>query len=385
MAIPASIEDLRKLAHRRVPRAYFRYVDGGSYDEETLRANQSDFQHVKLRQRVMVDISERDTSTLILGETAVLPLVLSTVAMTGLVRGNGEILACRAAQAAGIPYILSTVSICSIEDLAAAVQRPFWFQLYVVKDRGFVRALIERAIAAGCSALVLTVDLQILAQRHGDVKNGLSVPPRLTWRNALNMAARPAWAARVLASRRWRFGNFAGHMAGMEDVSSLSDLIAKHFDPSLSWDDVSWIRSIWPGKLVIKGILDAEDARKAVATGVDAIVVSNHGGRQLDGAASSISKLASIADAVGHQTEIMFDGGIRTGKDVVRSLALGAQCCLIGRAYMFGLGANGQAGVARAIEILRRELDVTMALTGVTRISQINRSVAEVSHGVHFT
>jgi L-lactate dehydrogenase (cytochrome) len=369
------IEDLRLAARRRVPRAFFDYAEAGSYSEETLRANRADLEKVKLRQRVLIDVAERDLSTTILGERAALPIALSTVALSGLMHGNGEILACRAAQAAGIPYTLSTMSICSIEDVAGAVGKPFWFQLYVMKDRGFVRSLIERALAANCSALVLTADLQVLGQRHADTRNGLSVPPSLKLMNLVNMATKPGWVYSVLSGKRWTFGNLAGHVKGMEGVTSLAEWTATQFDPTLSWKDVEWIRSLWPGKLIIKGILDVEDARIAAGTGASALVVSNHGGRQLDGAASSISMLPKIAEAVGSEIELMFDGGIRSGQDVMRALALGAKSCLIGRAYIFGLGAGGQAGVARAIEIIAKELDVTMALTGVKRVTDIDRRV----------
>jgi L-lactate dehydrogenase (cytochrome) len=369
------IEDLHRLARRRVPRAFFGYADGGSYSEETLRANRADMERIKLRQRVLIDVSQRDMNTIILGEKVSLPLVLSTIGMGGLMHGNGEILACRAAHAAGIPYTLSTMSIWSIEDVAAAVDKPFWFQLYVMKDRGFARALIERAVAAKCSALVLTVDLQVLGKRHADTKNGLSVPPSLKISNLINMATKPRWAYGVLTGKRWTFGNLAGHLKGMEGVKQLAEWTAHQFDPALNWKDVEWIRSIWPGKLIIKGILDLEDAKIAAKSGAAAIVVSNHGGRQLDGGASSISLLPKIADAVGSSIEILFDGGIRSGQDVMRALALGAKSCLIGRAYVYGLGAGGQAGVARAIEIIADELNVTMALTGVNRINDIDRRI----------
>jgi L-lactate dehydrogenase (cytochrome) len=362
-------------AHRRVPRAFVGYAEAGSYSGATLRANRADLERVRLRQRVLVDVSERDTSTTILGEKVAIPVALAPIGIGGLQRGNGEILACRAAQAAGIPYTLGTLAICSIEDVAGAVEKPFWFQLYVMKDRGFARSLIERAAAANCSALVLTVDLQILGQRHADIKNGLSVPPSLKIRNLINMATKPGWVYRVLAGKRWTFGNLAGHVKGEEGVKALAEWIAHQFDPTLNWKDVEWIRNIWPGKLILKGILDVEDAKLAAKTGASAIVVSNHGGRQLDGGASTISMLPRIAEAVGSEVEVMFDGGIRSGQDVMRALALGARSCLIGRAYVYGLGAGGEAGVATAIEIIRRELDVTMALTGVRSISEIDRRV----------
>ena len=365
------IDDLRDLARRKVPRAFFDYVETGSYEQETLRANRADLQRIKLRQRVLVDVSARDMSTTILGEETALPLALGSVALSGLQHGNGEILACRAAQAAGIPYTLSTLSICSIEDVAQAVAKPFWFQLYVMKDRGFVRSLIERADAARCSALVLTVDLAVPGQRHCDIKNGLAVPPALKIGNLLDMARKPRWVYSVLSGRRWNFGNLAGHVKNMESVESLARWVGSQFDAALSWKDVEWIKSIWPGKLIIKGILDVEDAKLAAKTGAAALIVSNHGGRQLDGAASTISVLPVIADAVGSEIEVMFDGGIRSGQDVLRALALGAKSCLIGRAYIYGLGAGGARGVAKAIEIIRKELDVSMALTGVNGIDEI--------------
>jgi L-lactate dehydrogenase (cytochrome) len=369
------IEDLRDIARRRVPRAFFDYVEAGSYAQETLRANREDMQRIKLRQRVLVDMSKRDLSTIIVGEPAPLPLGLGPVAMTGLVHGDGEILACRAAQQAGIPYTLSTMSICSIEDVAAAVGKPFWFQLYVMRDRGFVRSLIERAAAVKCSALVVTVDLQVLGQRHCDIKNGLSVPPEIKLKNIIDMATRPAWVLSVLRGKRKTFGNLAGHVRGMDDVTSLAQWTATQFDQALSWQDIEWIKSLWPGKLILKGILDVEDAKLAAKSGASAIVVSNHGGRQLDGAPSSISTLPKIAGAVGSEIEVMFDGGIRSGQDLMRALALGARSCLIGRAYTYGLGAGGQAGVAKAIEIIGKELDVTMALTGLKSVGKINLQV----------
>jgi len=368
------IEDLREAARRKVPRAFFEYADGGSYAEETLRANRTDLERIALRQRVMVDVADRSTATKILGEPASLPMALAPIGLCGMQRGDGEILACRAAQAAGIPFCLSTMSICSIEDVAGAVDKPFWFQLYVMKDRGFIRSLIERAAAAKCSALVLTVDLQILGQRHRDIKNGMTVPPELRIKNLIDIATKPAWALSVLRAKRRTFGNIAGHIKGMESVNVLSQWISGQFDPSLNWKDIEWIAGLWPGKLILKGILDVEDARIAAKSGAAALVVSNHGGRQLDGAPSTISMLPRIADALGSDIEIMFDGGIRSGQDLFRALALGANACLSGRAYIYGLGAGGQAGVMRAIEIIRNELDVTMALTGVKNIGQISSS-----------
>jgi L-lactate dehydrogenase (cytochrome) len=367
------IEDLRQTARRRVPRAFFEYAEGGSYAEETLRANRADLEQIKLRQRILMDVSGRSTKTTILGEPAPLPLALAPIGLCGMQHGDGEILSCRAAQAAGIPFTLSTMSICSIEDVAEAVDKPFWFQLYVMKDRGFIRSLIERAIAAKCSALVLTVDLQVLGQRHRDIKNGMSVPPELRLKNLLDIASKPAWALSVLRGKRKTFGNIAGQVKGMDNVGSLSQWISRQFDPALSWEDVEWIAGLWNAKLILKGILDVEDARRAAKSGAAALVVSNHGGRQLDGAPSSISMLPKIADAVGSEVEIMFDGGIRSGQDVFRALALGAHACLCGRAYIYGLGAGGEAGVARAIEIIRNELDITMALTGVNDVAKIDR------------
>jgi L-lactate dehydrogenase (cytochrome) len=375
MRIMTCIEDLRRVARRKVPRAFFDYAEAGSYAQETLRANREDLEHIKLRQRVLVDVSQRDLTTTILGERVSLPLALAPIGLCGMQHGDGEILACRAAQAAGIPFTLSTMSICSIEDVAQAVDKPFWFQLYVMKDRGFIKALIERAIAAKCSALVLTVDLQVIGQRHQDIKNGMSVPPEWSLGKLLDFASKPSWVAGVLRGKRRSFGNIVGHVKGTEDLTKLSEWTASQFDTSLNWKDIDWIRSIWPGKLILKGILDVEDAELAAKTGAQAIVVSNHGGRQLDGAPSSIEVLPEIVDTVGSQMEIMFDGGIRTGMDVVRALALGAKSCMIGRAYIHGLGAYGGPGVAKAIDIIRNELSVTMGLCGVNTIAEIDECV----------
>src|SRR5215813_8070987 len=310
-----------------------------------------------------------------MGEKIALPLALAPIGLCGMQHGDGEILACRAAQAAGIPFTLSTMSICAIEDVAAAVDRPFWFQLYVMKDRGFARSLIERAVAAKCSALMLTIDLQVLGQRHCDVRNGLSVPPEIKVRNVLDMMTKPSWALGMLRAKRNTFGNLAGYTRSGTDVRSLASWIATQFDPTLSWKDVEWIRNQWPGKLILKGVLDVDDARRAAKTGATALVVSNHGGRQLDGAPSSISALPKIVDAVGGEIEVMFDGGIRSGQDIMRALALGARSCLIGRAYIYGLGALGERGVARAIHVLRKELDLTMALCGVNTMREMGRHV----------
>jgi L-lactate dehydrogenase (cytochrome) len=372
------IEDLRELHKRRVPKAFFDYADRGSYAEETLRANRNDLQDIKFRQRILVDVSKRDLSTKILGEPSALPLILAPVGLLGMQHGDGEIHACRAAQAAGIPFTQSTMSICSIEDIAAAVGKPFWFQLYVMKDRGFIKALIERAIAAKCSALVLTVDLQVIGQRHADIKNGMTVPPEWSLSKLFDFATKPAWVAGVLQGKRRTFGNLAGHLKISDDITSLSTWISSQFDTTLNWKDVDWIRSIWPGKLILKGILDVEDAEIAVKSGAQALVVSNHGGRQLDGAPSSIEVLPEIVDTVGSQIEIMFDGGIRSGQDVMRALALGAKSCMIGRAYAHGLGAGGEAGVAKAIDIIRNELSTTMGLCGVNTIAEIDDHVLAI-------
>jgi len=372
------IEDLRQLHQRRVPKAFFDYADRGSYAEETLRANREDLQQIKLRQRILVDVSKRDMKTTILGEPAALPLILAPVGLLGMQHGDGEIHACRAAQAAGIPFTQSTMSICSIEDIAAAVDKPFWFQLYVMKDRGFIKALIERAIAAKCSALVLTVDLQVIGQRHQDIKNGMTVPPEWSLSKLFDFATKPAWVSGVLRGKRRTFGNLAGHLKISDDITALSTWINSQFDTTLNWKDVDWIRSIWPGKLVLKGILDVEDAEIAAKSGVQALVVSNHGGRQLDGAPSSIEVLPEIVDAVGTQIEIMFDGGIRSGQDVMRALALGARSCMIGRAYAYGLGAGGQEGVAKAISLIAKELETTMGLCGVNSIAEIDDHVLAV-------
>src|SRR5947199_7168621 len=369
------IEDLRQLARRKVPRAFFDYAEAGSYSQQTLRANRADLERIALRQRVLVDVSQRDLTTTIIGAKVSLPLALAPIGLCGMQHGDGEILACRAAHAAGIPFTLSTMSICSIEDVAQAGGKPFWFQLYVMRDRGFIKALIERAAAAKCSALVLTVDLQVLGQRHCDIRNGMTVPPKIRLANLIDMATKPGWVLSILQGKRKTFGNLAGHVRGMENVTSLAQWTNSQFDPTLNWRDVEWVRGLWPGKLILKGILDVEDARIAAKTGAGALVVSNHGGRQLDGAPSSISALPKIADAVGAEVEVMFDGGIRSGQDVLRALALGARSCLIGRSYVYGLGAYGQQGVAKAIDILAKELDVSMALTGTRSVRDLDPTI----------
>ncbi|MCM5679508.1 alpha-hydroxy-acid oxidizing protein [Schlegelella sp. S2-27] len=375
------IEDLRLMAKRRVPRAIFEYVDRGSYDEVTLRANKNDLDGIALRQRVAIDVEHRSTATTLLGEAATMPVAIAPTGLTGLNWGNGEMLAARAAQRYGVPFTLSTMSICSIEDVAGFVDQPFWFQLYVMRDRGFAASLIERAKAAKCSALVLTLDLQIQGQRHRDIKNGLAVPPRLTLGNALDVATKPAWALRVLAGKRKSFGNLDGYVKGADTLATLSQWIAGQFDPTLSWADVEWVRKLWGGKLILKGILDVEDAKIAASTGCDAIVVSNHGGRQLDGAVSSIRALPEIAQAVGDRTEVLFDGGVRSGQDVLKAVALGARGCMIGRAFLYGLGAMGEAGVTSALEIIRRELDVSMALTGTRDVQGVGPQIVHLPPG----
>jgi L-lactate dehydrogenase (cytochrome) len=369
------IDDLRDLHRRRVPRAFFDYVDGGAYAEATLRANRTDLQAIELRQRVLIDVDNRDLSTTILGEHAALPFGLGPIGLTGMQHGDGEILACRAAQAAGIPYTLSTMSICSIEDVAESVEKPFWFQLYVMRDRGVTKALIERAIAAKCSALMLTVDLTLNAQRHRDVKNGITVPPKLMLKNVIDVATKPGWALGVLRGKRKTFGNLDARLNDAGGITSLAQWIAAQFDPTLSWKDVEWVRSLWPGKLLIKGVMDVEDAKLAAKCGAQALVVSNHGGRQLDGAPSTIKVLPKIVEAVGRDIEVGFDGGIRCGQDVVRAMALGAKFCMLGRAYAYGLGAGGEAGVTRAIDTITRELDITMGMCGVRRVTDIDTKV----------
>ena len=369
------IEDLRALARRKVPKSFFDYVDSGSYNEETLRANRADLEKIKLRQRVMVDVSDRSLATTIIGQRVSAPLALAPIGLCGMQYGDGEILSAQAAEEANIPFILSTMSICSIEHVAEATTKPFWFQLYVIRDRNFSKDILARAHSAGCNALVLTVDLQVLGQRHRDIRNGMTVPPEIRLKNILDIASKPRWALSILRGKSKNFGNLAGHVKGMEDVTSLAEWTNSQFDPALNWKDVEWIKKVWPGKLIIKGILDVDDARTAVAIGADAVVVSNHGGRQLDGAPSSISALPAIAQAVGSDTEVLFDGGIRTGADMLRALALGARACLIGRAYVYGLGAAGKAGVAKAIDILQKELSVAMALTGTTRVADIGPQV----------
>ncbi|MCF8211726.1 MAG: alpha-hydroxy-acid oxidizing protein [Rhodoferax sp.] len=376
MTVITEIEDLRILARKRVPRMFYDYADSGSWTEGTYRSNQADFQTIKFRQRVAVNMENRSTASTMVGQPVCMPVALAPVGLTGMQHADGEILAARAAKAFGVPYTLSTMSICSLEDVAAGTdQHPFWFQVYVIRDRNFMERLIERARAAHCSALVLTLDLQILGQRHKDLKNGLSAPPKLTLPNLLNMATKPRWALGMLGTPRRAFGNIVGHASGVGDMGSLSAWTAEQFDPTLNWNDVEWIKKRWGGKLILKGIQDVEDARLAVASGADALIVSNHGGRQLDGAESSIRALPAIVDAVGHQIEVHMDGGIRSGQDVLKARALGARAVYLGRAYIYGLGALGEAGVFKALQIIHKELDTTMALCGRTDINTIDRSI----------
>jgi len=379
MPVVTCIEDLRQLSKKRVARAIFEYVDCGSYAECTLRANRADLELLTLRQRVGIDVDRRSTRATMLGEEVAMPVALAPVGLTGLNWADGEILAARAAQRFGVPFTLSTMSICSIEDVAAGVEQPFWFQLYVMRDRGFAASLIERAKAAGCSALVLTLDLQIQGQRHRDLKNGLTVPPKLTLATILDVMTKPAWALNVLRGKRKSFGNLEGRIPDANSLTTLSEWVAGQFDATLSWKDVEWVKQLWGGKLVLKGILDVEDARLAVQSGADAIVVSNHGGRQLDGTSSSIRMLPEVAEAVGDRLEVWFDGGIRSGQDVLKALALGARGTMIGRAFAYGLGAMGEAGVARALEIIQRELDVTMALCGIRGVHEAGRSIVRAA------
>ena len=369
------IEDLRLLAERRVPRMFYDYADSGSWTESTYRANSDDFGKIKLRQRVAVNMENRTLATTMAGQKVAMPVAIAPTGLTGMQHADGEILAAKAAEAFGIPFTLSTLSICSIEDIAANTTAPFWMQLYVMKDRAFIERLIERARAAKCSALVLTLDLQILGQRHKDLRNGLSAPPRLTIKNIANMMTKPRWCMGMLGTRRHGFGNVIGHVSGVSDMGSLSAWTSQQFDPALSWNDVEWIKQRWGGKLILKGIMDVEDAKLAAQCGADALVVSNHGGRQLDGAPSSISALPGIVDAVGKQLEVHMDGGIRSGQDVIKALALGARGVYIGRPFLYGLGAGGQAGVTRCLEIIRNELDITMALCGHRDILNVNTDI----------
>lgn len=375
MAIITNIEDLRVLHKKRTPKMFYDYADSGSWTESTYRANESDFQKIKFRQRVAVDMNNRTTKTKMVGQEVSMPVALAPTGLTGMQHADGEILAAIAAEKFGVPFCLSTMSICSIEDVAERTTKPFWFQLYVMKDRGFIERLIERAKAAKCSALVLTLDLQILGQRHKDIKNGLTAPPKLTIANMINMATKPRWCLGMAMTPRRTFRNIVGHASGVGDMSSLSSWTAEQFDPGLSWADVEWIKKLWGGKLIIKGILDEEDARLAANSGADALIVSNHGGRQLDGAVSSIAALPGIVNAVGKDIEVWMDGGIRSGQDVLKAWALGARGTMIGRPFLYGLGAMGEAGVTKCLEIIRNELDITMAHVGHRDIQNVTTDI----------
>ena len=377
-----TIADLKEKARRRVPKMFFDYANSGAWTQSTYDANESDFAKILLRQRVLVDMTDRNLATEMVGEPVSMPVALAPTGFCGMQHADGEILAAQAAEAAGVPFCLSTMSICSIEDVAAATTKPFWFQLYVMRDRGFIESLIDRAKAANCSALVLTLDLQILGQRHKDLRNGLSAPPKWTPKHAWQLATRPFWCLGMAGTKRHSFGNIVGHAANVGDLSSLASWTKEQFDPRLSWDDVAWIKEKWGGKLILKGILDPEDAKMAPATGADAIIVSNHGGRQLDGARSSIAALPAIVDAIGDRMEIHMDGGVRSGQDVLKAVALGAKGVWIGRPYLYGLGAGGKAGVTRALDIIRNELDITMALCGRRDIRTIDADILDTAPGL---
>ena len=376
MPVITTIEDLRLLAKARVPRMFYDYADSGSWTESTYRANSEDFQKIKLRQRVAINMENRSTSSTMIGQKVAMPVAIAPTGLTGMQSADGEIKAANAAKKFGIPFTLSTMSICSIEDVAAGTGgHPFWFQLYVMKDRDYIERLIDRANAAHCSALVITLDLQILGQRHKDIKNGLSAPPKLTLPNIINMVTKVRWGLGMLGTKRHGFGNIVGHVKGVENMGSLSEWTAKQFDPALSWNDVEWIKKRWGGKVIVKGIQDVEDARLAVNSGADAMIVSNHGGRQLDGAPSSITALPAIVDAVGNDIEVHMDGGIRSGQDVLKARALGARGTYIGRAFLYGLGAMGEEGVTKALEIIHKELDLTMAFCGHTNIENVGKGI----------
>jgi L-lactate dehydrogenase (cytochrome) len=375
MTIITTIEDLRVLAQKRVPRMFYDYADAGSWTESTYRANSDDLQKIKFRQRVAVNLVDRSTRSTMVGQDVAMPVALAPTGLTGMQHADGEILAARAAERFGVPFTLSTMSICSIEDVAAHTTKPFWFQLYVMKDRDFILRLIDRAKAARCSALVLTLDLQVLGQRHKDIRNGMSAPPKLTLKNLINLATKPRWCMGMLGTPRRQFGNIVGHATSVSDLSSLSSWTSQQFDPALSWADVEWIKQRWGGKLIIKGIMDPEDARLAADSGADALIVSNHGGRQLDGAQSSIGALPGIVEAAGKRIEVHMDGGIRSGQDVIRALALGAKGVYIGRPFLYGLGAQGEAGVTRCLEIIHNELDLTMAFCGLRDVRDVDSKI----------
>ena len=375
MALITNIEEMQALAKKRVPKMFYDYADSGSWTETTYRANESDFARIKFRQRVAVDMSNRTTRTKMVGEDVAMPVALAPTGLTGMQHADGEILAAQAAAEFGVPFTLSTMSVCSIEDVADHSPAPFWFQLYVMRNHDFARKLVERAKAAGCSALVLTLDLQILGQRHKDLKNGLSTPPKLTLKNIANMASHPRWCMGMLGTSRRSFGNIMGHVEDVSNMRSLSSWVSEQFDLQLDWDDVARIKDWWGGKLILKGIMDAEDAALAAKSGADALIVSNHGGRQLDGADSSIALLPEIVSAVGKDIEVWMDGGIRSGQDVLKAVALGAKGTMIGRPFLYGLGARGKQGVTDVLNILHKELDMTMALCGHRDIHNVDRSI----------
>ena len=375
MPVITCIEDLRQLAEKRVPRMFYDYADSGSWTETTYRANETDFQAIKLRQRVAVNMEGRSTAVKMVGQDAKMPVAIAPVGLTGMQHADGEIHAARAAEKFGIPFTLSTMSICSIEDIAEHTTAPFWFQLYMMRDRDAMARMIDRCKAAKCSALVLTLDLQVIGQRHKDLKNGLTAPPRPTLANILNLMTKPRWCLGMAGTKRHTFRNLVGHVKGVSDMRSLSAWTNEQFDPRLSWADIAWVKEKWGGKLILKGIMDVEDAKLAVQAGADAIVVSNHGGRQLDGAPSSIHALPAIAAEVGRQTEVWMDGGIRSGQDVLKAWALGARGTMIGRAMAYGLGAMGEEGVSKALAILHKELDITMAFCGHTQLTNVTRDI----------
>ena len=381
MPVITNIQDLKDIYVRRVPKMFYDYAESGSWSEQTFRENTSDFDKIRLRQRVAVDMTNRSLETEMIGQKVKMPVALAPVGLTGMQSADGEIKAARAAEAFGVPFTLSTMSICSIEDVAAHTTTPFWFQLYTMKDTGFVSNLIQRAKDANCSALVITLDLQILGQRHKDLKNGLSAPPKPTLKNLINLSTKWGWGLEMLGTRRRSFGNIVGHAAGVKDTSSLSEWTATSFDPTLDWDKIAKIKEEWGGKVILKGILDADDAKAALQVGADAIIVSNHGGRQLDGAISSIRALPSIMDAVGDQVEVHLDSGIRSGQDVLKAVAMGAKGTYIGRSFVYGLGAMGQAGVTKALEIIHREMDVTMALCGHRTIQEVSKDSLLIPKG----
>ena len=374
MAVITTVDDLKRIYKRRVPKMFYDYAESGSWTEQTFRENTTDFDQIRLRQRVAMDMTGRTTKTQMLGEDVAMPVALAPVGLTGMQSADGEIKAARAAEKFGVPFTLSTMSICSIEDVAENTTKPFWFQVYTLKDDDFMQRLMDRAKAANCSALVITVDLQMLGQRHKDLKNGLSAPPKLTVRSVADMMTKWSWGLGMLGTKRRFFGNIVGHAKGVTDPSSLSSWTAQAFDQALDWDRIAQLRKMWGGKIIVKGILDVEDARKAVNVGADAIIVSNHGGRKLDGALSSIRVLPDIVDAVGEQIEVHMDSGIRSGQDVLKAMAMGAKGTYVGRAFVYGLGAAGEAGVTKALDVIHKELDTTMGLCGVTDVNALSRS-----------